>query len=343
MIKFFRNIRQNLLNEGKTSKYLKYAIGEILLVVVGILIALNINNWNEQKKQEAKIIKILKEIQNDIQTDLVQANRIFDYQLHTDSISKGVFNNKFTAEDYRSGSVQKLGYHYRDFKIVTNGYDNLKGNIDNVPDAYAELLPAIKNLYTGLKVDIDVYNDRIRNNVYRNIDESYGFDWSQDDLKSIVSDAEIDYYLNNKDYKDLVGNYMNDRNNIFRKSNEYRVTAKDLYLKIHKAIDSKDAIPDSVNYTYKNASSTQDFVGTYRLKESSNLDDWDKTFSITESDGQLKLLSSGPDLNLLYYNQNTFFADFYYVFVVFNRPQNGRFYITGGKNNYAIYEKTNSK
>lgn len=47
MIKFFRKIRQNLLNEGKTSKYFKYAIGEIVLVVIGILIALQINNWNQ--------------------------------------------------------------------------------------------------------------------------------------------------------------------------------------------------------------------------------------------------------------------------------------------------------
>ena len=46
MIKFFRHIRQNLLNEGKTTKYFKYAIGEIILVVIGILIALQINNWN---------------------------------------------------------------------------------------------------------------------------------------------------------------------------------------------------------------------------------------------------------------------------------------------------------
>lgn len=46
MIKFFRNIRQNLLAEGKTSKYLKYALGEIVLVVIGILIALSINTWN---------------------------------------------------------------------------------------------------------------------------------------------------------------------------------------------------------------------------------------------------------------------------------------------------------
>jgi len=49
MIKFFRKIRQNLLSEGKTGKYLKYAFGEIVLVVIGILIALQINNWNNNK------------------------------------------------------------------------------------------------------------------------------------------------------------------------------------------------------------------------------------------------------------------------------------------------------
>lgn len=52
MIKFFRKIRQNLLSEGKTGKYLKYALGEIILVVIGILIALQLNNWNESQKTE---------------------------------------------------------------------------------------------------------------------------------------------------------------------------------------------------------------------------------------------------------------------------------------------------
>ena len=54
MIKFFRNIRRSLLSEGKTSKYLKYAVGEIVLVVIGILIALQINNWNEHRKELKK-------------------------------------------------------------------------------------------------------------------------------------------------------------------------------------------------------------------------------------------------------------------------------------------------
>ncbi|WP_223032876.1 DUF6090 family protein [Hanstruepera marina] len=50
MIKFFRRIRKSLLTENKFSKYILYAIGEIILVVIGILIALQINNWNEKRK-----------------------------------------------------------------------------------------------------------------------------------------------------------------------------------------------------------------------------------------------------------------------------------------------------
>jgi hypothetical protein len=64
MIKFFRKIRQNLLMENKTGKYLKYAIGEILLVIIGILIAVSINGWNEDrklKKAEQSILKDLKQ------------------------------------------------------------------------------------------------------------------------------------------------------------------------------------------------------------------------------------------------------------------------------------------
>ena len=69
MIKFFRKIRQNLLSEGKAGKYFKYAIGEIVLVVIGILIALQINNWNETRKKEEQFISSLEQLYNKITDD----------------------------------------------------------------------------------------------------------------------------------------------------------------------------------------------------------------------------------------------------------------------------------
>jgi len=66
MIPFFRRIRKQLANDNKPLKYLRYAIGEIVLVVIGILIALQINNWNQERQQRQKEKKILMELKRDL-------------------------------------------------------------------------------------------------------------------------------------------------------------------------------------------------------------------------------------------------------------------------------------
>ncbi len=68
MIKFFRKIRQKTLTENKFSKYLLYAIGEIILVVIGILIALQVNNWNEKRKQDERFMFGLRELYGEIKS-----------------------------------------------------------------------------------------------------------------------------------------------------------------------------------------------------------------------------------------------------------------------------------
>ena len=70
MIKFFRKIRFDLLEKNKTGKYLKYAIGEIVLVVIGILIALSLNNWNETSKAQRIEMDMLNEIKLSLVRDL---------------------------------------------------------------------------------------------------------------------------------------------------------------------------------------------------------------------------------------------------------------------------------
>ena len=66
MIKFFREIRQNLIIENKSTKYFKYAVGEIILILVDILIAAQINNWNEHKKRNQEETTILKSLHENL-------------------------------------------------------------------------------------------------------------------------------------------------------------------------------------------------------------------------------------------------------------------------------------
>jgi hypothetical protein len=96
MIKFFRKIRQNLLTKGKTATYLKYAVGEIILVVIGILIALSINNWNQKrliKIQSDQVLLNLKtevtesklELENNLGLLKLRIDKRLDYLNDTES------------------------------------------------------------------------------------------------------------------------------------------------------------------------------------------------------------------------------------------------------------------
>lgn len=76
MIKFFRKIRQRLLDQNRFSKYLVYAIGEIVLVVIGILIALQINNWNENKKQLDKEQELFYNLKIDFESRLIELKEL---------------------------------------------------------------------------------------------------------------------------------------------------------------------------------------------------------------------------------------------------------------------------
>lgn len=76
MISFFRKIRQKLLSQNRVTRYLAYAIGEIVLVVIGILIALQVNNWNEQRKAKARERELLEFALENIRTDSLSLDSI---------------------------------------------------------------------------------------------------------------------------------------------------------------------------------------------------------------------------------------------------------------------------
>ena len=80
MLTFLRKVRKSLIDSGSTRRYLAYAIGEILLVMIGILLTLQVNNWKEQRKEHALEENYLQEIKKDLQKDT--ANLHLTYSVH---------------------------------------------------------------------------------------------------------------------------------------------------------------------------------------------------------------------------------------------------------------------
>ena len=120
MIKLFRNIRQTLLNEGKTSKYLRYAVGEIVLVVIGILIALQINTWNLERINKNLETKYYERLLEDLKEEEASSQSIIDYIEQVSMHSKKAILFFDNQHDQNKNSSQNLIDLYQASQILDN-------------------------------------------------------------------------------------------------------------------------------------------------------------------------------------------------------------------------------
>ena len=109
MINFFRRIRKNMLAQNKFAKYITYALGEIFLVVIGILIALQINTWNEEKIQEQDLNDILQSVANGVQSDLRELNLVSAARINIRIKSDSIFNT-YSQPDKQTLNIEEASY-----------------------------------------------------------------------------------------------------------------------------------------------------------------------------------------------------------------------------------------
>lgn len=156
MIKFFRRIRQEMLTENKYTKYLLYAIGEIFLVVIGILIALQINSWNENRKNRNEEIAILQSLDK----NLILAKKQSESLVSTEKDSKDVLLFVL-GKDTISSIIDKNSISDKIFK---DAFWNLENDIPII-NTYTDLKNAnklgliknqkIKGKFTSLEVNLN--------------------------------------------------------------------------------------------------------------------------------------------------------------------------------------------
>ena len=165
MIKLFRRIRKSLIEENNMGKYFKYAIGEILLVVIGILIALQINNWNEARKTRNSEVSYLHSIKNDLQND----NSTIDFII--DDTSKRISNYESFIEQLKEFdtisdsrplySLTTSNYGFIDLKLQDHTIETLKnsGNIDIISlNSMRELIQVYYDTAEIISIHQDLMN-----------------------------------------------------------------------------------------------------------------------------------------------------------------------------------------
>ena len=169
MLRFFRQIRQRLLTENRFSKYLLYAIGEILLVVIGILIALQVDNLNEQRKDRLKLKIAMESLHNDILQDSLLISGYLPAYKNTDSVNRKLMDRAYSSSATLDTLIHIMKEEFPVYWISSlpfnqNTFENLKstGAFELLPE---DLKKALSDYYTTLasnKEIIDFYNDQYR-------------------------------------------------------------------------------------------------------------------------------------------------------------------------------------
>jgi hypothetical protein len=200
MINFFRKTRKKMADDNKPLKYARYAIGEIVLVVVGILIALSVNNWNEKRKQNLTEIEVL----NDMIIGLVSDKHTLDYNIEKHNWAIESCHIIIKALSENENYHDSLAYHFSGIHYSTNFYSN-KGAYESLKTIGFEIISnkelryEIINLYEQWysihQSNVDILSNDIQY-IKRAFDQDYfdKFNTHSTDTLKFNSDRRHNYY-----------------------------------------------------------------------------------------------------------------------------------------------------
>ena len=196
MIPFFRKIRKKMADDNKPLKYARYAIGEIVLVVIGILIALQINNWNETRKNHKKITRYLYGTLGNFKSDLEGVTYYIENLTDENEKRKLFINHSdyymFTRDSLeQSIKIWKKGIGIfnmdNDFKQIENAGIEYGIYEDVINDILEHYNWAVSNMLSAEKV----FNESVEkdNDYLRNQQNNYEFSYGQG-LKSYQTESQ---------------------------------------------------------------------------------------------------------------------------------------------------------
>jgi len=246
MINLFRKARQRLLTKNSFLRYALYISGEVLLVIVGILIALGINNRSEAKKNERKITAILKQMHQELAEDINNSSGLIEYYSKKDSMINLVLSGTLTKEDYLSpqgAGLFTIIASANDLVTFTNGYNSLMRNVDNLPSKYEPLINGLNTVYVSDRLQLIDMNQRMADAATKTLNKwSETYTWYSSYFLGSIPDEAIDFILNDPFYKNDVLTYqILGMQNHLPAIKKYRIDAIESYKAISEVLELKNS------------------------------------------------------------------------------------------------------
>ncbi|MFK7971652.1 MAG: DUF6090 family protein [Bacteroidia bacterium] len=248
---------------------MKYGLAEISMVVLGILIALQINNWNEKRKDNHKILKILTEMQQDLWDDIQGCDKLIDWAENVDSLAAKIIAGEIHDSTYRKAEKRhlfKIGTATYPLVVTDIGFQKLARFSGEIPDTYSDIIDKSNRLYIEEKMYIGEAFKRFNDYTIENYNAMYrDFDWMEDLEKGNITPKILAYFQDDPIYKSQMIRYK-DILNKFSQGNasKFKVKSILLYFDIEKITQANKVPSGLVNFApATDSSSFAPYIGKY--------------------------------------------------------------------------------
>lgn len=267
MLKFYRlkQLKKKLLQKGQFRKYLVYATGEILLIVVGILLALQINNWSESRKSRQKTTELFSRVQKELALNIHNSDQTIQLYRKDHPFIYKVIQKSVTREDYFADPY----FAYVIYSTFTTNTDNQAfNNLINFESEFSKdqdsLIAQLEKLYKVDKKLVDILNDQILTNFFEYHDKLKNTkNWFGDyALFQGITDEMVDYFLNDPMYfNEAVSHLRTNYEEHLGATIDFRNKALEIYAELSNYL--KLPIDPLI---LPNAAQFDHYVGLYRLQ-----------------------------------------------------------------------------
>lgn len=234
-MKIFKTFRVNAMAEKRIGRYFIYAIGEIILVVIGILIAVSINNYNESKKSDRQLQSILRTYKQDLKTDTTVIGANILLLEKKQKLFNLLLSDTVTAQDYLENPTGfGLAMTYSPFEFQDKGYQMLQNHADDRSTEMDTLVVTILAAHMGFKKLIESAHDRISDDISDNIlYMKNNQPWLDDLFKGKYDNPDLMNYFLSDDYRSrLALHNVLANGNLLVMLQEHQKYAKDILIEL---------------------------------------------------------------------------------------------------------------